>query len=287
MRVTSPPPGETVNDGNLCVKGRFSWEFIHHPERLTQPLVRGDDGELHPTTWDHALDVVAKGLRGRRGSPRRRRSRLHLLLPVHRRGELPHAEAGPRGLWHQQLPSMRSYVTRSHGRRSGDHVRSGRDDQFHPRDPRRRAAVRHRLQHHRGTPHHRDGDEEGGRARSPPVRGGSEGHLADEHRGEAPAAQAGHGRGPAHRDGPRESSPRISSTTSTSTSTPSTSRTSSRPRGTARRSGLRASPVYPRTTSVPSPGPTPPPSTRASTTPWASPSTPTAPTTSTAWPTWC
>ena len=64
VRVTSPPPGETVNDGNLCVKGRFSWEFVHHPERLTEPLVRGIDGELHPTTWAHAMETVAKGLMG-------------------------------------------------------------------------------------------------------------------------------------------------------------------------------------------------------------------------------
>lgn len=63
VRVSSPPPGTTVNDGNLCVKGRFSYEFIHHEERLTQPLVRGADGELHPTTWSHAIEVAARGLR--------------------------------------------------------------------------------------------------------------------------------------------------------------------------------------------------------------------------------
>jgi len=64
VRVSSPPPGETVNDGNLCVKGRFSYEFIHHGERLTKPLVRGDDGQLHETTWDHAIQVAARGLMG-------------------------------------------------------------------------------------------------------------------------------------------------------------------------------------------------------------------------------
>ena len=64
VRVTSPPPGETVNDGNLCVKGRFSYEFIHHEDRLTKPLVRGDDGELHETTWEHAIQVAARGLMG-------------------------------------------------------------------------------------------------------------------------------------------------------------------------------------------------------------------------------
>ncbi len=63
-KVTSPPPGETVNDGNLCVKGRFAYDFIHHADRLTEPLIRGDDGELHPATWDEALKRAAEGLRG-------------------------------------------------------------------------------------------------------------------------------------------------------------------------------------------------------------------------------
>jgi predicted molibdopterin-dependent oxidoreductase YjgC len=63
-KVTSPPPGETVNDGNLCVKGRFAYDFIHHEDRLTEPLVRGADGELHPATWDAALAHAAQGLLG-------------------------------------------------------------------------------------------------------------------------------------------------------------------------------------------------------------------------------
>ena len=64
VRVSSPPPGETLNDGNLCVKGRFSYDFIHHKDRLKDPLVRGEDGQLHPTTWEHAIEVAAKGLMG-------------------------------------------------------------------------------------------------------------------------------------------------------------------------------------------------------------------------------
>lgn len=64
VRVTSPEPGTTVNDGNLCVKGRFATEFINHEDRLTTPLIRGADGELHEATWDEALDAVAKGLNG-------------------------------------------------------------------------------------------------------------------------------------------------------------------------------------------------------------------------------
>jgi predicted molibdopterin-dependent oxidoreductase YjgC len=50
-----------ANQGALCVKGQFAWDFIQHPDRLTAPLVRGDDGELHPTDWDTALDRAAGG----------------------------------------------------------------------------------------------------------------------------------------------------------------------------------------------------------------------------------
>lgn len=60
-RVTSPPPGETLNDGNLCVKGRFAMEFIHHEDRLTTPLVRRN-GKLVPTTWEDAIQTAAAGL---------------------------------------------------------------------------------------------------------------------------------------------------------------------------------------------------------------------------------
>ena len=63
VKVSSPPPGETVNDGNLCVKGRFAYDFIHHPDRLTTPLVR-EDGALREATWDEALGRAAKGLLG-------------------------------------------------------------------------------------------------------------------------------------------------------------------------------------------------------------------------------
>jgi len=52
----------TVNKGSLCVKGRFGLvQFIHHPKRLTTPLVRRN-GELAEATWDEALDLVASRL---------------------------------------------------------------------------------------------------------------------------------------------------------------------------------------------------------------------------------
>jgi predicted molibdopterin-dependent oxidoreductase YjgC len=64
VKITSPPAGTTLNDGNLCVKGRFAYDFIHHPDRLTEPLIRGADGQLHPATWPEAIARVAEGLGG-------------------------------------------------------------------------------------------------------------------------------------------------------------------------------------------------------------------------------
>lgn len=71
VKVTSPPPGETVNDGNLCIKGRFAYDFIHHPDRITDPLIRDASGELKKATWEQAIAAVADGLnrvRGRHGN---------------------------------------------------------------------------------------------------------------------------------------------------------------------------------------------------------------------------
>ena len=62
VKITSPPPGTTTNDGNLCVKGRFAYTFVDHEDRLTTPLLRGDDGELHPASWAEAIDRVVEGL---------------------------------------------------------------------------------------------------------------------------------------------------------------------------------------------------------------------------------
>ncbi len=56
-----------ANRGALCVKGRFGLDFVHHPDRLTAPLVRRD-GKLEPATWNEALDLVASRLKETRDS---------------------------------------------------------------------------------------------------------------------------------------------------------------------------------------------------------------------------
>lgn len=52
-----------VNFGNLCVKGRFGYDFVHAPDRLRTPLLRAARGEaLKPASWDEALETVASRL---------------------------------------------------------------------------------------------------------------------------------------------------------------------------------------------------------------------------------
>ena len=50
--------GGVENEGSLCVKGRFGYDWINSHERLTTPLVKRD-GVFEPATWDETLDLVA------------------------------------------------------------------------------------------------------------------------------------------------------------------------------------------------------------------------------------
>lgn len=72
-RVTSPFDA-VVNQGNLCVKGRFGYDFIYNRSRVTTPLIRKtpqkpgsrtqafDLSEWRQVSWDEALDYTADRL---------------------------------------------------------------------------------------------------------------------------------------------------------------------------------------------------------------------------------
>ncbi|MEW5863632.1 MAG: formate dehydrogenase subunit alpha [Pseudomonadota bacterium] len=66
-----------ANHGRLCVKGRYGFDYVHHPHRLTKPLIRkpgvpkSPDFTVHPgdwsaafreASWEEALEVAARGL---------------------------------------------------------------------------------------------------------------------------------------------------------------------------------------------------------------------------------
>lgn len=49
-----------VNFGNLCVKGRFGYDFVYAPDRLDGPLMRAvRSADFEPTSWPAALKHVA------------------------------------------------------------------------------------------------------------------------------------------------------------------------------------------------------------------------------------
>jgi NADH-quinone oxidoreductase subunit G len=57
-----------INGDFLCAKGRFGFDFVDSPERLTKPLVRNPAGKLEATTWEQALKVAASKLKEVRDS---------------------------------------------------------------------------------------------------------------------------------------------------------------------------------------------------------------------------
>jgi anaerobic selenocysteine-containing dehydrogenase len=55
-------PDHPITDGFLCWRTNHFLNLQYGPERVTEPLLRGSDGELHPVSWDEALDFAARRL---------------------------------------------------------------------------------------------------------------------------------------------------------------------------------------------------------------------------------
>jgi NADH-quinone oxidoreductase subunit G len=51
-----------INGDFLCVKGRYAFDFAHHEERLTQPLIR-KNGRLTESPWDEAFELIGRKFR--------------------------------------------------------------------------------------------------------------------------------------------------------------------------------------------------------------------------------
>ncbi|AVO39716.1 formate dehydrogenase subunit alpha [Pukyongiella litopenaei] len=78
VKFVEGAPGP-ANENRLCVKGRFGFDYIHHPHRLMRPLIRREDAPakglnvdpgnwqevFREAGWDEALDAAAAGLKGR------------------------------------------------------------------------------------------------------------------------------------------------------------------------------------------------------------------------------
>jgi predicted molibdopterin-dependent oxidoreductase YjgC len=57
-KVTAVEDAEP-NQGRLCVKGRFAYDFIYSEDRLKTPLIK-ENGNFREASWDEALDLVVK-----------------------------------------------------------------------------------------------------------------------------------------------------------------------------------------------------------------------------------
>ena len=89
-----------VNDGWLCDRGQFGYDYVNSPTRLRAPLIR-KNGQLEPASWDEALAFVARaaerdqsaagGGRDRRHRQRGDDQRRQLRLPGVRRQVGRHA----------------------------------------------------------------------------------------------------------------------------------------------------------------------------------------------------
>ena len=74
IRYVEGTPGP-ANENRLCVKGRFGFDYVQHPHRLTKPMIRRDDApakglnidpsnplsHFREASWDEALQVAADG----------------------------------------------------------------------------------------------------------------------------------------------------------------------------------------------------------------------------------
>lgn len=52
----------SLNKGRDCVKGRFAWQYVHNPDRLTTPLIK-ENGSFREAGWSEALDFVSEKIK--------------------------------------------------------------------------------------------------------------------------------------------------------------------------------------------------------------------------------
>lgn len=55
------PPGAEVNNVHTCLKGRYAFRFVDHPERLRKPMIR-TNGHFEEATWEVAYDHIFENL---------------------------------------------------------------------------------------------------------------------------------------------------------------------------------------------------------------------------------
>ena len=96
-----------ANEGRLCVKGRFGFDYIDHSHRLTKPLIRLESApkglnvdpanpltHFREASWEEAMDVAANGLKGAWS-----RGGWFWIREMFQRRSLSVSEVYPSGVW--------------------------------------------------------------------------------------------------------------------------------------------------------------------------------------------
>ena len=176
-----------ANHGRLCVKGRYGFDYAHHPQRLTVPLIRRADvpktGDFtmdpdrvmdvfREATWEEALELAGGKLKAIRDQYGTKGAGGLRLGQGQQRGSLPVPEAGAHRLRQQQRRPLHAPVPRLVGRRAARGHRLGR--RIQPGDGRDegRGGDRDRRQSDREPSGGRHLDQERGQERHQAGRAG-------------------------------------------------------------------------------------------------------------------
>jgi len=72
----SSVPGKGSNQGSLCVKGRFGYDFVNSPDRLKVPLIRTSskksEAQFREATWEEAISLIASKFHAAKDAGQRR-----------------------------------------------------------------------------------------------------------------------------------------------------------------------------------------------------------------------
>ena len=117
------------NQGHLCVKGRYAFDFAHAADRRHRPMIR-EGRRLARSVLGGSNQVRRRELRRIASEAWRRQRRRAGLGARHQRGELPVAEVRARRARHQQRRLLRARLPCADRGRDEDDARHRRGDQL-------------------------------------------------------------------------------------------------------------------------------------------------------------
>ena len=128
-----------TNQGTLCLKGFYGWDFLNDTRlltpRLTQPMIRYRKGEAFtPVTWEEAIRYTARKL----SSIKAQFGPRSIMTTGSSRGtgnetNYVNAKICPRGTAHQQRRLLRARLSRSFRRRTSGDPRQRCNEQLYQR----------------------------------------------------------------------------------------------------------------------------------------------------------